>query len=229
MPVIDIVFPTRCTFRATSVLLLRVMGIKMYQSIQSESESYFTQCRIAGAILLAATLVAYQCRQGIDRKFRVSMLVCDSTPGGLDFASQVGRWSWAIAVGIFSSRSLPTWLPFITVTQVQAVVYMVLWANWTWEKICRIEPSGIWASRVINDLAVVPVESHRLYMYSREDEIIWWEDLVQAADEAKALGYRAELRVFEGLPHVGHMRLHPEHYWKAVFERLGGRSFEAER
>ncbi|KAF7622593.1 hypothetical protein AFLA_009921 [Aspergillus flavus NRRL3357] len=106
---------------------------------------------------------------------------------------------------------------------------MVLWANWTWEKICRIEPSGIWASRVINDLAVVPVESHRLYMYSREDEIIWWEDLVQAADEAKALGYRAELRVFEGLPHVGHMRLHPEQYWKAVFERLGGRSFEAER
>ncbi|QRD94848.1 hypothetical protein F9C07_2224026 [Aspergillus flavus] len=214
MPVIDIVFPTRCTFRETSVLLLRVMGIRIYQSIQSESESYSTQCRIAGAILLAATLVAYQCRQGIDRKFPISMLVCDSTPG---------------AVGIFSSRSLPTWLPFITVTQVQAVVYMVLWANWTWEKICRIEPSGIWASRVINDLAVVPVESHRLYMYSREDEIIWWEDLVQAADEAKALGYRAELRVFEGLPHVGHMRLHPEQYWKAVFERLGGRSFEAER
>ncbi|KAL3484769.1 hypothetical protein BJX62DRAFT_248153 [Aspergillus germanicus] len=222
MPVIDIVFPTRCTLGGNASATAKRDENKNVPEHPERERILLHAMSNTGAIFLAATLVAYQRRQGTDRKFPVSMLVCDSTPGSLDFASQVGRWSRAIAVGMFSSRFLPTWLPFITVTQVQAVSYMVLWANWTWEKICGIEPSGIWANRVINDLAIVHVESHRLYMYSREDEIIWWEDLVQAAAEAKALGYHADLQMFEGSPHVGHMRLHSEQYWKKVLSAWEG-------
>ncbi|KAL2851396.1 hypothetical protein BJX68DRAFT_266305 [Aspergillus pseudodeflectus] len=218
MPVIDIVFPTPCTLggKASAGAAKGDDGNKNAPEDIERERIVLHAMSNTGSIFLAATLLAYQRRRGTDRKFPVSLLVCDSTPGSLDFTSQVGRWSRAMAVGILTSRYLRTWLPFITITQVQAVTYMVLWANWAWEKLRGTEPSGIWANRVINDLAIVPVESYRLYMYSKEDEIIWWEDLLQAAAQAKALGYRADLEVFKGSPHVGHMRLHPERYWKKV-------------
>ncbi|KAL4985930.1 hypothetical protein BDW68DRAFT_189294 [Aspergillus falconensis] len=171
MPVIDIVFPTpRTLWGKRERILLHAMSN-------------------TGAIFPTATLLAYERRQ-----------VFDSTPGSLNFASQVPLHVAAI----------------ITNTQVQAVSYMALWANWAWEKLCGTEPPAIWTNRAINDLAIVAVESHRLSMYSKEDEIIWWEDLVQAVAQAKALGYSADLEMFAESPHVGHMRLHPEQYWKTV-------------
>ncbi|KAL3445816.1 hypothetical protein BJX65DRAFT_309519 [Aspergillus insuetus] len=216
MPVINIVFPTPCIPGGNASATAKGNGFQNAPKDPERERILLHAMSNTGAIFLAATLLGYQHRHGTDRKFPLSLLVCDSTPGSLDFASQVGRWSRAMAVGILTSRFLPTWLPFVTITQVQAVSYMVLWANWAWEKLCGIEPSGIWANRVINDLAIVPVESHRLYMYSIEDEIIWWEDLLEAVAQAKALGYKAEVEMFEGSPHVGHMRLHPERYWKKV-------------
>ena len=131
MPVIDIVFPIRCAFGGNISATAKGDGNKNVPEHPERERILLHAMSNTGAIFLAATLVAYQCRQGTDRKFPVSMLVCDSTTGSLDFASLVGRWSRGIAVGIFSSRSLPTWLPFITVTQVQAVSYMILWAYWT--------------------------------------------------------------------------------------------------
>lgn len=162
-----------------------------------------------GGVFLAATFAAYQQRHGSNRKVPFSLLVCDSTPGSLNFASQVSRWSWAMAVG---TSKYFLW-PF-TITRV--LWYIILWANWAWERLRGIEPSGVWAVRLMNDPAIAPVESGRLYLYSKEDKIIWWEDLVQAAAQAKSIGYKADLEMFEGSPHVGHMRLYPDQYWKKV-------------
>ncbi|KAJ5217917.1 DUF829-domain-containing protein [Penicillium cinerascens] len=163
-----------------------------------------------GAIFLAATLVAYQQRHGGDRRAPHTLLVFDSTPGSLNFTSQVSRWSRAMALG--TSMYFP-WLFGIT----QALWYIVLWGHRVWEWIRGIEPSGIWANRILNDTAVSPIETHRLYLYSKEDDIIWWEDLVQNVVQARNLGYKADLEMFKGSPHVGHMRLHPEQYWNVIF------------
>lgn len=38
----------------------------------------------------------------------------------------------------------------------------------------------------------------------------------ETAAQATSIGYKTDLEVFEGSPHVGHMRLHPEQYWKKV-------------
>lgn len=162
-----------------------------------------------GAVFLAATLAAYQKRHGSNRKVPYTLLVCDSTPGSLDFTTQGSRWSRAMAVG--TSKYFP-WPFAIT----QALWYSVLGANWAWEWLRGTEPSGVWANRVINDLAISPIESNRLYLYSKEDEIIWWEDLVQTVAQIKGLGYKADLEMFEGSAHVGHMRLHPQQYWNKI-------------
>lgn len=163
-----------------------------------------------GGIFLAAAFVAYQKRHGTDKQLPHQLLVCDSTPGGLDFASQVGRWSRAMAVG--TSKYFP-W-PFMVT---HALWYAFLWGNWAWERLRGAEPSGNWATRVCLDHSVCSVEPTRLYLYSKEDEIIWWEDLEANIAMVKASGFpHVEAEIFEGSSHVGHMRMHPEQYWNRI-------------
>ncbi|KAJ5226551.1 uncharacterized protein N7469_006557 [Penicillium citrinum] len=191
LPVIDTVFPTPTgSGNGEERVLLHAMSN-------------------TGGIFLAAAFTAYQKRHGSDKTLPHTLLVCDSTPGSLDFASQVGRWSRAMAVG--TSKYFP-W-PFIVT---QALWYMFLWANYAWELLRGTEPSGVWATRVMNDHSIAPIETNRLYLYSKEDEIIWWEDLENAVADVKSLGYNVDLEMFEGSPHVGHMRLHPEQYWGKI-------------
>ncbi|KAJ5630097.1 hypothetical protein N7528_003754 [Penicillium herquei] len=162
-----------------------------------------------GGIFLAASFVAYQKRHGADKTFPHQLLVCDSTPGSLDFASQVGRWSHAMAVG--TGKYFP-WPIFVT----QALWYMFLWGNWAWEQMKGAEASGVWAVRICMDQSICPTDTTRLYLYSKEDEIIWWEDLETNVADVKAAGYPVEMEMFEGSPHVGHMRAHPEQYWNKI-------------
>lgn len=191
VPVIDLVFPTPTgSGNEEERVLLHAMSN-------------------TGGIFLAGAFAAYQQRHGSDKKLPHTLLVCDSTPGSLDFASQVGRWSRAMAVG--TSKYFP-WPFAIT----QGLWWMFLWANYAWELLRGTEPSGVWATRVMNDHDIAPIEPNRLYLYSKEDEIIWWEDLEQAVANVKSLGYKVDLEMFEGSPHVGHMRLHPEQYWNKI-------------
>ncbi|CAL5867854.1 uncharacterized protein PFLUO_LOCUS2075 [Penicillium psychrofluorescens] len=191
MPVIDLVFPTPAGDGTEQErVLLHAMSN-------------------TGGIFMAASVAAYQQRHGADKKFPHKLLVCDSTPGSLDFASQVGRWSRAMAVG--TSKYFP-W-PFCVT---QGLWYSFLWANWGWEQLRGSEPSGVWATRVMMDHSIATTDCTRLYLYSKEDEIIGWEDLEQNVARVKAGGYSVDLEMFEGSPHVGHMRLHPEQYWSKI-------------
>ncbi|KAJ5473528.1 hypothetical protein N7475_003094 [Penicillium sp. IBT 31633x] len=162
-----------------------------------------------GAIFAAATVIAYQRRHGADKTFPHQLLVLDSTPGSLDFPSQVVRWSRAMAVG---TAKLFPW-PFIVT---HAMWYASLWMGWLWGYVRGITPSGVWANRVMNDKSCISTESSRVYLYSKEDEIIGYKDLEENVAHVKTLGYTADLEMFEGSQHVGHMRLHPEQYWNKV-------------
>lgn len=193
MPVIDMIFPTPTGSGGSSEderVLLHAMSN-------------------TGGIFVAAAVVAYQRRHGPDRRFPHQLLVCDSTPGSLDFASQVGRWSRAMAVG--TAKFFP-W-PFVVT---QGLWYGFLWANWAWEWVRGSEPSGVWATRVMLDKGIALADAGRLYLYSKEDEIIWWEDLEANVAHVKSLGWPVDMEMFQGSPHVGHMRLHPEQYWNKI-------------
>ena len=191
MPVVDTIFPTPTgSGREEERVLIHAMSN-------------------TGAIFAAAAVVGYQRRHGTDKTFPHKLLICDSTPGSLDFASQVGRWSHAMAVG--TAKFFP-WPAIIT----QGLWYIFLWANWAFERLRGSEPSGVWANRVMTDKSIISTDSHRLYLYSKEDEIIGWKDLEENVAGVKALGWPVDLEMFEGSPHVGHMRLHPEQYWNKI-------------
>jgi hypothetical protein len=194
MPIIDTVFPTP-TGDGGAAEPERVLLHAMSNT---------------GGIFVAAAMVAYQERHGKDKTMPHELLVCDSTPGGLVFSAQVGRWSRAMAVG--TAKMFP-W-PFIVT---QALWWAFLWGSYLLEVMKGSEASGVWANRVMNEAEVTRRESSRLYLYSREDEIIGFEDLEENVAGVRMLGYRAiETELFEGSPHVGHMRMHPEQYWNKI-------------
>ncbi|KAJ5469573.1 hypothetical protein N7539_009191 [Penicillium diatomitis] len=197
MPIIDTVFPTPTGDNASNTGQERVLLHAMSNT---------------GGIFMAAAMAAYQERHGKDKQMPHELLVCDSTPGGLIFSTQVGRWSRAMAVG--TAKMFP-W-PFVVT---QAFWWLFLWANYLLEIVRGSEPSGVWANRIMNDPDVTIREASRLYLYSKEDEIIWYEDLEENVAGVKTLGYRAvDTELFEGSPHVGHMRMHPEQYWNRILE-----------
>lgn len=62
----------------------------------------------------------------------------------------------------------------------------------------------------------------RLYLYSRADEMVGWEEVERHADEAEALGWTSVARVrFEASAHAGHIRENAGKYWAAVLEAWG--------
>ena len=73
----------------------------------------------------------------------------------------------------------------------------------------------------LNDKRLFPAEAPRLYIYSKADEMVWWEDVEEHAKAAEDLGWKVERASFEGSAHVGHMLEDGERYWDAVKRTWG--------
>ncbi|KAG2061095.1 hypothetical protein BDR06DRAFT_947613 [Suillus hirtellus] len=74
----------------------------------------------------------------------------------------------------------------------------------------RIE---MWNPRV---LPWMGLHTPRLYLFSRKDKLIPWQDVTQHAEIAKERGMDARCELFEESEHVAHIRVEPERYWASV-------------
>ncbi|KAI0467174.1 hypothetical protein F4859DRAFT_278776 [Xylaria cf. heliscus] len=162
-----------------------------------------------GGIFAAATLNAYRERHGLDVVLPHHLCVSDSTPGGLNFGSEVWRWARAMAMGV------PKWfpLPFQFTTALCAAFLFIV--NYLAIAV-GIEPSGPHSARIFVEHAFATPKALRLFCYSKEDDLIYWEDLEAQAANARRKGYKTVMEEFKGSPHVGHMRMHPEQYWSTI-------------
>ncbi|KAG1736528.1 hypothetical protein EDB19DRAFT_1896032 [Suillus lakei] len=79
----------------------------------------------------------------------------------------------------------------------------------------RIE---MWNPRV---LPWMGLHTPRLYLFSRKDKLIPWQDVMQHAETAKERGIDARCELFEESEHVAHIRIEPERYWASVNEIWG--------
>ncbi|KAI1436839.1 hypothetical protein GGR50DRAFT_174459 [Xylaria sp. CBS 124048] len=188
MPIIDTIFPTKDN--SSERVIMHVMSN-------------------TGGIYAGATLNAYHERHGPNAALPHYLCVSDSTPGGLNLLSEVWRWSRAMAMGA------PKWLPLPFIF-VQALCCLFLIFMTYGAIALGLEPSGDQSIRVFNDNGFATPKALRLYCYSKEDDLIYWEDLEKQAAFARSNGYRTVLEEFKGSPHVGHMRMHPEQYWSAI-------------
>ncbi|KAK0716098.1 hypothetical protein B0H67DRAFT_257111 [Lasiosphaeris hirsuta] len=160
-----------------------------------------------GGINFASTLNAYLRRHNATLPHR--MLVCDSTPGSVDFMPNLMPWSRAMALGVAS------WFPWpFAATQVLAGGFLAALhgAGWVLGRTSAAE----FSTGAVSDPAFSTTAARKLYLYSKEDDIIHWQDIEAHAALSRARGYAVDAEVFDGTSHVGHMRKHPEQYWTAI-------------
>lgn len=163
-----------------------------------------------GAVNYASMLNIYQ--QTHNAPFPHDLLIMDSTPGSTDFTrDNLVRWSRAMALGTAN------WFPWpFAVTQ--SIWAVSLCINWAIGKVKGTESAGAWSRKNSNNTEHATKDARRLYMYSKEDDLIGWEDIVSHAAESRRLGWEADVEAFEGSGHVGHMRKHTDQYWKAILD-----------
>ncbi|KAJ3976081.1 hypothetical protein EV361DRAFT_367889 [Lentinula raphanica] len=56
----------------------------------------------------------------------------------------------------------------------------------------------------------------RMYVCSRKDELVPFEQVEEHVKEAKGQGLNAKIEIYDDTPHVAHARQYPERYWGAV-------------
>ncbi|KAK8144083.1 hypothetical protein G3M48_006314 [Beauveria asiatica] len=161
-----------------------------------------------GAINAAATLDVYF------ERFQCAMphglLVMDSTPGDTDFTwENLKRWSRAMALG--TAKWFP-W-PFVG-TQSLWAFFLLLNTLHLWLR--RRQHAGAWSREATQGEMFATKGARRLFMYSKDDDLIGWKDIVTYAHDSERLGYAVDTEEFDGSGHVGHMRMHPDQYWAAI-------------
>ncbi|RFU26948.1 hypothetical protein B7463_g9385, partial [Scytalidium lignicola] len=161
-----------------------------------------------GGINFAATLEAY--RRAFNKPLPHTLLSLDSTPGGVNYSlANIRRFSYAMALGVAA------WFPWpFAVTQAMSAVLLV-WIRGL-EKLLGRESAPLFSVNAINNELLQSKSASRLHLYSKEDKIIWWEDLEAHAAGATRKGYVVDCVLFEGSGHVGHMRMWPDKYWGSI-------------
>lgn len=163
-----------------------------------------------GGTNYAATLNAH--REKHSRPLPHALLALDSTPGSPYMTwENLKRWSWAMTLG--TAAYFP-WPSAVT----QSIWAATLLLNRAVEAVLGREAASVFSIRAIDDEAYEGRDARRLYLYSKEDDLIPWQDIEGYCAEARQKGWEADAVVFEGTGHVGHMRAFPERYWTAIEE-----------
>ncbi|KAK0638464.1 hypothetical protein B0T16DRAFT_421229 [Cercophora newfieldiana] len=159
-----------------------------------------------GGINLAATMNGYKTTH--DKPLPYRMLVLDSTPGSTDFWPNIDRWSRAMALG---AGGVP--LPYVVLKSMAFFFLSALQVvGWLIGRVSAAE----YSVNAVNQRELSTTAAKRLYLYSKADDIIHWQDIEAHAAVARQRGYEVEMELFEGTPHVGHMRQWPEQYWASI-------------
>lgn len=85
--------------------------------------------------------------------------------------------------------------------------------------------AGIYAGLITDSIAVWAGshnekarnrEVRRVYLYSEEDELVYWRDVERHAEQAEERGFEVRREKFKGTAHVAHARFEGERYWGIV-------------
>ncbi|KAF9878467.1 hypothetical protein CkaCkLH20_03959 [Colletotrichum karsti] len=151
----------------------------------------------------------YELYAAADRAGRLELpphvTVYDSCPGGF-------HW-------MRSYRALSAALPRFLAPFVHVII------GWFWIFQIPFGKSGIFGKmwNALKHRALLQSEQRRVYLYSKEDEMIYWGDVEKHANEAKEVGFQVERERFEGSQHVAHARLDGDRYWGTVKQLWDGK------
>jgi hypothetical protein len=163
----------------------------------------------SGGLNLEATWSVWKGLFGSTTPLPLTALILDSTPGGLTYKTEFGRWTTGVSLGMAVLPKPLRWVIAAVIVTCLMVVPQVL----------GIEIMATRGPRELNSARNIPHKSARLYVYSSSDRLIYWKDVEAHAEAARYKGYtNIILERFDGSSHVSHLRLDPSRYWNAVWK-----------
>ncbi|KAF4987261.1 hypothetical protein FGRMN_10463 [Fusarium graminum] len=162
----------------------------------------------SGGISYAATLNEY--RSQFSRPLPHGLLVLDSSPGtSQPSVFDLAKWSVALTPG-FSPQA-----PWHTMFA-QGLTAAFLVSHGFLELLNGGDAAPIYCNPILNNPFFETKEASRLYLYSKEDDMVRWEHIVQHEADARQNGYETSMKLFNGSKHVGHMPMYPDQYWASI-------------
>jgi hypothetical protein len=145
-----------------------------------------------------------------------SAIIFDSCPGTATYHRTVQALTLSMP-----KSPLTKYLGSPILRLVVFLLYLVLFITRAEDAITKIR-------KQLNDHKLFGPDVPRLYIYSKADQLVPYQDVKSHADDAKAKGYRATSEVlFESSAHCAHAMVHKEQYWEAVAGLLNAGDSEA--
>lgn len=93
------------------------------------------------------------------------------------------------------------------------VVYLLLFLLWSVDKILRRQNVISKARNDLSDQRLITQDAEKVYIYSKEDKIVCWEDVEEHCYNAEANGWRTTKEEFKKSHHVRHVQVDADRYW----------------
>ena len=136
-------------------------------------------------------------------------IVFDSCPGTATYQRTVHAITLAMP-----KFPLMTYLGLPILHIVLCLIFLALFVTRAEDVITRLR-------RQLNDHKLFSPDVPRLYIYSKADRLVPYQDVKRHVEDARIKGYRASSEVlFEDSAHCAHAMAHKERYWAAVAELL---------
>lgn len=145
---------------------------------------------------------AWSGREGSLMPMRAQIL--DSSPGK-------GGWKR-------SHAAITTSLPRTFVWRIfgSALVYLLLVGVFLFNKLTGRENKMVVMCRQLNDPTIFDMRAPRVYLYSKADQMVGYDEVEEHADAAAAKGWDVAKIRFENSAHAGHVRENEGLYWGGI-------------
>ncbi|KAI9566864.1 hypothetical protein HD554DRAFT_2272954 [Boletus coccyginus] len=136
----------------------------------------------------------------------VSALILDSSPSIGNFRTIGMAFSIAIRNPIVRYIAL-------------VLIYIVHAFRLSLQTVFGIDTIGTRCLKALLNPRLLPwmkLQTPRLYVFSKKDELVPWKAVQQHAKAAKTSGQNVRCEVYEESAHVAHMRADPKRYWASI-------------
>lgn len=140
------------------------------------------------------------------RHLPVSSIICDSSPGR-------ATWRLSAEAMVLSLPKNPV-LRLIGTVLIHLIIAMVFLGD----ELFGIENVIDKARRQLLDPAFLPPSVPRVYLYSKADRLVLWQDVADHAQAARDKGIEVHEVVFERSAHVSHVMESDTKYWQYIME-----------
>lgn len=209
--VLDAIFPASSLWHQLRIRraleFIRMSYSRDTDNLQTKRPSLIIHAFSNGGSFTASLLLAdFSSR----KKEHCDALILDSCPGQGTY--------WRIARAFIIAAGAHR-MQIVVKIVLSTIAYIGVFIGLALPNMLGVENTVSATRRSLNDVSLLDLGVPRLYIYSKTDQMVLWQDVYLHSEEARQKGYRCvrEL-VLSDTKHCAHILKDPERYWDTVLD-----------